>query len=1062
MRRLVSLAALAAGCGGAPTLDAPVAPPERIDVVGDAGLEVPATRWVYHPREMAATLGGWPLRDGSWLLVGELGERWRTDRLPDAPLEEDSRVYHAQASPHRAPEPLERVLPWTGEQFLLVGASGTLYTAATALGPLAPSAAPPVSLHAVAGNAKGLVGLGPMGKVYAHDGKSWRGDGRDACAACNGCGRCGTLFDVAALPGGQLLALGYPESLIASRDGGASWRAIDLSSFGARRLSHARDGSVLVEGAGKTMAWKGGDKLEIAKPKALRMLPAAAGFQIAPLRGPRAIAIEERQAALSGEHYYEVFGAEGGDERGWWLASGELGAPLVTRKIDLDNAPCDSIRLAARDRHLLLACLREEAGVVRATLFRSRDGGRKLRRVATLEAPDEGVELAVGGGGGALVAGVCLPTKEADEACKPRAPVRLTTGKQPLAIAAAGELVDAASAPVFSADGRSAYFLGRRAKDERMALFVSHDGGASFASRALSPPRDEPAWDVEVDAPRRLLPGADGELGLVVDSAPPLYALADREGRIVQLAQLPEDATDVSGFGRAILAVAGRSHDGGPMMLAAWESSDGGISFHEVAIPMRLEIDEFSDPLAVECAAAGCVIGSRATRVGWNQPEEGAVLAPPASGADAPLQPALRTPIACVVDEPMTWTTIRDVEGPVLPTASQAMRGKSSWSTLRHVLSTSEVVAMSAPRGPARRAEAQVLLRPARKRRSVADDVTRQMEGYAAVRVRLPGDAVQLRGDPATLEVAWINYLTGHLVRTALPQAAQSDPRDVTPGERPHLITGLVSVSPLGMFLQPSAQRDEVMVLDRGGNIVQRAAYPSWPATSAESSQSDAVLVGSHALAVGMHAWTNGAAQVVSLAPLDGSQKPLFVTVAPSATGSRLVETAWSYAGGDVGIVVTVHDPRARVAQAFFSAFAAGGMRDRQAVPTQLDVAAPASVCSEEQRRTSARVNAPFVEGTRHPVLVRTPSSTHVMITARAVLHGTPEVPCVAGWHAESVRDARESLAAIIPGDLTHAWLFRPTPDSEQALDYLPMRCELAPSQPVPDSLWREPGTVRR
>ena len=54
------------------------------------------------------------------------------------------------------------------------------------------------------------------------------------------------------------------------------------------------------------------------------------------------------------------------------------------------------------------------------------------------------------------------------------------------------------------------------------------------------------------------------------------------------------------------------------------------------------------------------------------------------------------------------------------------------------------------------------------------------------------------------------------------------------------------------------------------------------------------------------------------------------------------------------------------------------------------------------------------------------------MLTSEAVLHGTPQSPCVAAFGVEPVPNEAGAAAAesalIAPDDLEHAWLFRQVP----------------------------------
>jgi hypothetical protein len=73
-------------------------------------------------------------------------------------------------------------------------------------------------------------------------------------------------------------------------------------------------------------------------------------------------------------------------------------------------------------------------------------------------------------------------------------------------------------------------------------------------------------------------------------------------------------------------------------------------------------------------------------------------------------------------------------------------------------------------------------------------------------------------------------------------------------------------------------------------------------------------------------------------------------------------------------------------------------------------------------------------------------------------------------------------MAAILPGDLTHSWIFRPavsveadTPAPEPApstpvkapeprafaVEYRPMSCRFDRMARIPEAVWAEPGTSR-
>jgi hypothetical protein len=127
-------------------------------------------------------------------------------------------------------------------------------------------------------------------------------------------------------------------------------------------------------------------------------------------------------------------------------------------------------------------------------------------------------------------------------------------------------------------------------------------------------------------------------------------------------------------------------------------------------------------------------------------------------------------------------------------------------------------------------------------------------------------------------------------------------------------------------------------------------------------------------------------------------------------------------------------------------------------VPTQLDLPSLPPACGDAERQATARVVAPYMSGTRHPVLVSAGSMAWTLLSSRAVLHGTPSRPCVLGWDAQEVGRQSQEVSALIAGDMRSGWLFRVTDGG--GLQHRPLRCQPSPDEPLPDTLWREPGTV--
>src|SRR5262249_22004586 len=113
-------------------------------------------------------------------------------------------------------------------------------------------------------------------------------------------------------------------------------------------------------------------------------------------------------------------------------------------------------------------------------------------------------------------------------------------------------------------------------------------------------------------------------------------------------------------------------------------------------------------------------------------------------------------------------------------------------------------------------------------------DVSHQMEGYAAARVRLPIDGRrEIRyGTPIqNVEVAWENYIDGTSGRATIPDAGPIQPDDVkVVGGREVLANALLSVSLRSVFVRPHAPTVSSLtfLLDPAGHA-QRFDYPKWP-----------------------------------------------------------------------------------------------------------------------------------------------------------------------------------------------------------------------------------------
>ena len=112
------------------------------------------------------------------------------------------------------------------------------------------------------------------------------------------------------------------------------------------------------------------------------------------------------------------------------------------------------------------------------------------------------------------------------------------------------------------------------------------------------------------------------------------------------------------------------------------------------------------------------------------------------------------------------------------------------------------------------------------------------------------------------------------------------------------------------------------------------------------------------------------------------------------------------------------------------------------------------------------RVIGRALPGTRHPVIVSDPvDPPRAMLTGDAVLHGTSEAPCAAGFEVSVVRAGvdrgADERGVVLLDDLEHAWLVRrvDAPDGGLArVEYRGMSCRFEPGLEIPDELLGEPA----
>ena len=1120
-------AMVGAGCAGpgrpAPAVHA-AAPGEREEA--RLPYATPA-RWQYHPSEPEPTRSQLSLGDGSCILGTADGQRWRVQRgrggAPDARRSgpgtdagspEASAAAAArpdvdvtcrgfgEAAADLAREDLVGIVRRSSGAWTFVGGTGTLYEARDPLGPFTAVIPAPEPLLRVSSDGSRLVGVASSGKLLR-----WA-DGAWTPAA----GAPATVLDAVLDASGHGVALAMPERIFTTDDGGATWApaggAAPPPSIGAHAVGVDADGALVVEGLLESLRWDPRQPGLSRWPRAIEASPLGA---VEVGRAPSAAAVLDGRAVIDGDRYVELVDVRpesDGEER--LLARGRIDGRLSTRPLPWTKE-CASIRLGANGNVLLAACVRQQGDVIRVALRRSDDGGGSWKLGPELETPDaSGIGVAVAPDGTALLTGVCRAGAQVGE-CEPKAPVvvRLEGTRLVASTGVAAALTGPPIAPAFSIQGATAYFVGRASGEDRLALFVSHDGGDTWSGRLLdrdpapAPESDEEdvegdeaSFDLDVAQATAIHASEDGTLGITLLRPRGLvYVTADEDGNVLRVAEPPTRGAGVAGVGKRALAVA----LGADRAVRAWESMDGGARWAEIATTLAVERELFGGPSPLVCGAGGCLLGDTITRVGWTGQSEPPPRDPAPAGEAPREERAVLTPIRCEVAAGARWTRIAGIDagasGPI-PTQEVAARGRALWSVVtvdRARAAASTVAAMLPERGSGPpRVVTKALFAPAAPGARVA--LTRnphQIEGYALARVRFEVDergSLRVGAPMRDVEIAWENYMDGSAGRRTIPDAGafaegdvivrRDDDREYDPG--------LVSVSPRSIFVRPHASSPSTFLLDpdRRADRFEAPVFPDRSLAGELRVRGDAALADGQILGTASVTLASGTL-VWMLAHRSAAAGGWSVTATSILPGRADLVTwsDWTYAGKRLGVtaVVTTRSSSSASgsvpARATFNPFRGDGtFGPPEPIATPADLGPTPRPCGAAERATTPRLDPPLTgaldkvlfPGTRHPVLVdfagaERASSRLVLLTGGSVVHGTPSSPCIAAWHAEEV--AQGQARAILPGDLTHATLFRPVPDAARrggrTIEYAPMTCRFDPDATVPVAVFKELGTSR-
>lgn len=1059
----LSLGLLALACGSEPQKPSTVAKNSLLSSVERAvNYQRPAS-FRYHPLRQAPVQAERRLSDGRMLLAGKRGERWVLDPA----------THSLTPGASLAPEDLIAVLDADGG-FWFVGQSGTSYQTRDPLGRFLRSSAPLESLIRVSAARHSIVGI-PADRSLVRS--------ADGAASFGRVGPKDVSFvDVELASDGSGLALAVPEAIWLTRDEGENWALLPGKTHGAYALSRDRQGRVRIDTV------FGPYRLADAPPRLEAGVDPTSGQDLtanAPPRGPDATALADGRAIVLGARYLEV-AAPPGRPSDYELWQGPFDGKLEASPLPMLKG-CRAARITGFDRYLELACLRgsSEAGSVPISLFRSEDSGGHFEAEPFASfGTHAGFRFALGASGILIASGLCgspsagcatggvFVRREATDDLPRSNPRRKAEASHPrskfeLFAAATPTLAESALGLVFSLNGRLAYAVGRRSKTGALAVFVSRDGGNNFEAHDLDLVRadsedEDQYWEHSQSSARvdSLAAAEDGSLAVVLsDRRGRSLIVTDEQGHLLSGSKAPDERAVVAAVGMRAFALS-------PQTRKTWESLDGGVTWQSLSrFPVAPCTPDGDCDLKLQCAAAGCVIGNEVSRIGWvGQSEDELDALPPASREAPPLtERKVRTPLSCALDEG-PWQTLPGVRD--VPNSRDAAFGKTSFVALSSDPAHAAAAMIHAFGGQRPQLRTVSLLKPVEHPNEYASLVLDQVEGAAALRYRLPEDPAK-DSHLRNIELGWDNALLGQVGHARLADGGPVAPADYQLGESVQRAEpDLLSIGEGGLYLRlhhTAGDAQETWFFD--GRTSIRIPAVKWPISGnirgrTEMARSD----GAH---VPLMLFGRGTA--VARARRAGADWEFDAETTglpdPSAFGQNLISNI-AYLGVASGLYVQSQVGDGTRASAAYYAFRATGevMGAKVPVPTQASLADRPARCTETVLATTPRIDAGFLPGTRHPILVSDNSDPpRLFLSAGAVLYGTPENACATAFDADELAfdnaTLRRERALLLLDDLEHSWLFRSTSESG-AVQYRTMKCHFEPDLEVPSDVYRAPGTL--
>ncbi len=1040
--RFAVLVALAGVCACSPANPNPeVVKPVALG--GDGGASGPSfvtpAKWAmtFSPRwRSIATIN---LDSGSKLHAGEGGERWI----------ENSAGANDGANTV-APERILGIQKAEGG-YRFVGASGTVYSSHEPLGALSKTGTPIEGARQVAVGKTAILVIDGKGDLQRSL------DGGHAWTKTDLPSREGVIVDIAMLAE-QGLLVSAPQRFFGTKDDGATWTVVKSPGIGVQSIV-TRDGAIWLDGVEDSMrfdpAWgtfQTGARAPVTHRPATKQIPAVVIHRI---DGRRAVQI-------SGN----------GNERVWTLALGDMAALGRARKVDeLDG--CELVDASVRGEDIVIAC--DARGTVAGgidkdasapvnrysygkssgapdggtlgwitRIIRSKDGGRTFHDEATVE--------------GGIVQ---------------RADVAIALGPEDFIYLGrrCGQGYNAPCLPARVRASKSAGFSELPADDDTAS------GHTRFATSSMQSAvysigmRDSEAflfrWKAGSAAPEPI-----GRIAQSIDGASATLSLDDdgtvrgftrvgtnsvmfsyKEGGAIATTNLQVPIiraafAGIHGFG--VSNVNGQD-------AKAYESVDGGKTWGVVGSPAYVTTID-------ACSSFGCAT-DRGVRWGWDAPT-GTV---DGSAPQATNKPMYARPLRCSAKD--KWVGLG---GGNLPTIGSVDHGAMRW-----VLPTRDkdgkVSLVMSKRGETTTKTTSVAMMgapPAAPKFGAGTTLHIQPDGVVALRYSFSRERKGAgRYNPVDAQLAWYRDASGKVFHGSAtkispfrvnkdPQSGYDRDSQTSFSELPEVVT----LSPKGVYFHAASAYEEdstgqgdpkrlPMMLMRDDGKTDKITMPEGILDNGGTAHIASLDGTTMLLTKNPENW--------STANLTDGKRTFYSVLGGLGDDDGAVDLFT--VGGKTSLAATLRDP----ARAW-----AIGLKAEPDLGTIVPVATQKSLGDLPKACDGApsadpnayRIDAPYVVGSRRPVVVDSDGVAIVLATDRAELRGTlgQADACVAAFDAMvPSQDGDHDFGALIfADDLAHSLLFRADTSTWPApIAMRTMECQYQ-AGPLPEDLSTVEGFV--